>query len=162
MQEERHGRAREGEGAEPKLGGELRDRANDSRRLRRVERPGGGHGHTVRRGAEEDTVPAETQEDESARAEQREEHGFEAIKRQVFQNIMGGMFSARDLEVQGAAIHVSGNTGWSEFHWVFHATMRKDGSAVTTHGVETQVYRRESGKWRLVHVHYSEDRQSVP
>jgi hypothetical protein len=58
--------------------------------------------------------------------------------------------------------HVSGNAGWSEFHWIFHATMRKDGSAVTTHGVETQVYRRESGKWRLVHVHYSEDRQSVP
>jgi calcium/calmodulin dependent protein kinase II association protein len=46
--------------------------------------------------------------------------------------------------------------------WIFRATMRKDGSAVTTHGIETQVYRRESGKWRLVHVHYSEDRQSVP
>jgi ketosteroid isomerase-like protein len=72
------------------------------------------------------------------------------------------MFSARDLETHGVAIHVSGNAGWSEFHWIFHATMRKDGSAVTTHGVETQVYRRESGKWRLVHVHYSEDRQSVP
>jgi ketosteroid isomerase-like protein len=91
-----------------------------------------------------------------------EEHGFDAIEQHVFQNIMGGMFSARDLEMHGVAIHVSGNTGWSEFHWIFHAKMRKDGSAVTTHGVETQVYRRESGKWRLVHVHYSEDRQSVP
>ena len=91
-----------------------------------------------------------------------EEHGFDAIEQQVFQNIMGGMFSARDLEMHGVAIHVSGNTAWSEFHWIFHATMRQEGSAVTTHGVETQVYRRESGKWRLVHVHYSEDRQSVP
>ena len=71
-----------------------------------------------------------------------EEHGFDAIEQQVFQNIMGGMFSARDLEMHGVAIHVSGNAGWSEFHWIFHATMRKDGSAVTTHGVETQVYRK--------------------
>jgi ketosteroid isomerase-like protein len=91
-----------------------------------------------------------------------EEHGFNAIEQQVFQNVMGSMFSARNLETHGVAIHVSGNAGWSEFHWSFHATMRKDGSAVTTHGVETQVYRRESGKWRLVHVHYSEDRQPVP
>ena len=93
-----------------------------------------------------------------------EEHGFDAIEQQVFQRVMGGMFSARDLETHGVAIHVNGNAGWSEFHWIFHATMRKDGSALTTRGVETQVYRRESGKWRLVHVHYSEDRdrQSVP
>src|SRR5271168_1395151 len=84
-----------------------------------------------------------------------EEHGFDAIERQVFQNIMGGMFSARDLKTRGAEVHVNGNAGWSEFHWTFHATVRKDGSTVTTHGVETQIYRRESGKWRLVHVHYS-------
>ena len=42
------------------------------------------------------------------------------------------------------------------------ATMRKDGSAVTTHGVETQIYRKQAGKWRLVHVHYSEDRAVPP
>jgi ketosteroid isomerase-like protein len=60
------------------------------------------------------------------------------------------------------AVHVKGNAGWSEFHWIFRATIRKDGSAVTTHGIETQVYCRESGKWRLVHVHYSDDHQSVP
>ena len=86
-----------------------------------------------------------------------EEHGIDAIEQQVFQNIMGGMFSARDLETHDVTIHVSGNAAWSEFHWIFHATMRKDGSAVTTRGVETQVYSRESGKWRLVHVHYSEE-----
>ena len=90
-----------------------------------------------------------------------EEHGFDAIEQHVFLNVMGGMFSARDIEIRGVAIHVNGNAAWSEFHWVFHATMRKDGSAVTTHGVETQVYRKESGNWRLVHVHYSEDRQAV-
>ena len=91
-----------------------------------------------------------------------EEHGFDAIEQHVFQNVMGRMFSARDLKPRDVEIHVSGDAGWSEFHWVFHATMRKDGTAVTTHGVETQIYRRESGKWRLVHVHYSETPQPVP
>jgi ketosteroid isomerase-like protein len=91
-----------------------------------------------------------------------EERGFDAIEQHVFQNVMGAMFSTRDLETNGVAIHVSGNAAWSEFHWVFHATMRKDQSAITTHGVETQIYRKESGNWRLVHVHYSEDRQAVP
>jgi hypothetical protein len=33
---------------------------------------------------------------------------------------------------------------------------------VTTHGVETQIYRKQAGKWRLVHVHYSEDREVAP
>jgi hypothetical protein len=40
--------------------------------------------------------------------------------------------------------------------------MRKDGSAVTTHGVETQIYRKQAGTWCLVHVHYSEDHQVAP
>ena len=91
-----------------------------------------------------------------------EEHGFDVITQRVFRKVMGGVFSVRDLETHGVEILMNGNAGWSEFHWTFHATMRKDGSAVTTHGVETQVYRRESGQWRLVHVHYSEDRQPAP
>jgi ketosteroid isomerase-like protein len=91
-----------------------------------------------------------------------EEQGFDAIEQHVFQDGMGGMFSARDLETHGVTIHVNGNAAWSEFRWVFHAKMRKDSSDVTTHGIETQVYRKESGTWRLVHVHYSEDRQTAP
>ena len=91
-----------------------------------------------------------------------EERGFDAIEQNVFQKVMGGMFSTRDLKADRLAIHVNGKAAWSEFHWVFHATMRKGGSNVTTHGVETQVYCTESGSWRLVHVHYSEDRQAGP
>lgn len=91
-----------------------------------------------------------------------EEHGFDAIEQHVFQNVMGGMFSARDLQAHGVAVHVNGNAAWSEFHWIFRATMRKDGSAVTTRGVETQIYRKQDGKWRLVHVHYSEDHAAAP
>jgi ketosteroid isomerase-like protein len=91
-----------------------------------------------------------------------EERGFNAIEQHVFQDVMGGMFSARALEMRDATVHVNGKSAWSEFHWTFHATIRKDGSAVTTHGVETQIYRKEAGTWRLIHVHYSEDRQSAP
>jgi ketosteroid isomerase-like protein len=87
-----------------------------------------------------------------------EERGLDAIEQHVFRQVMGGMFSTRDLEPQGIIIHVNGNAAWSEFHWVFHATMRKDGSAVTTRGIETQIYRKEQASWRLVHVHYSESR----
>jgi ketosteroid isomerase-like protein len=59
---------------------------------------------------------------------------------------MEGMFSARDLKLHDVAIYVFGDSAWSEFHWDFHATMRKDGSAVKTHGVETQVYRKENAQ----------------
>jgi ketosteroid isomerase-like protein len=90
-----------------------------------------------------------------------EEQGYDAIEQHVFQNVMGGMFSSRDLVAQRVTIHVDGDAAWSEFHWVFHATMRKDSSAVTTRGVETQIYRKESGNWRLVHVHYSGDPQTA-
>jgi ketosteroid isomerase-like protein len=88
-----------------------------------------------------------------------DEHGFDAIEQHVFEKVMGGMFSARDLTMHDVAIYVNGDSAWSEFHWDFYATLRKDGSKVTTHGIETQDYRKEKGEWRLVHVHYSEDRQ---
>jgi ketosteroid isomerase-like protein len=91
-----------------------------------------------------------------------EERGYNAIEQHVFKNVMGGMFSARDLETHGMAVHVNGEAAWSEFYWVFRATMRKDGSAVTTHGVETQIYRKQAGKWLLLHVHYSEDHEVAP
>ena len=87
-----------------------------------------------------------------------EERGYDAIAQNVFTKVMGGMFSARDLQIHDASVHVNGKAAWAEFRWTFHATMRNGGAAVTTHGVETQIYRKEAGEWRLVHVHYSEDR----
>lgn len=91
-----------------------------------------------------------------------EEHGFDAIQQNIFVKVMGGIFSARDLKMHNVMIYVNGNAAWSEFRWDFHTTLRKDGSAVATHGVETQIYRKEEGHWHLVHVHYSEDRQPTP
>lgn len=83
------------------------------------------------------------------------EHGFEQIKEDVYKRLMGGMFSERKLSPHDVTVQVLGDAAVAEFYWDFNAKMRKDGSAVTTHGRETQVYRKTSDGWRLVHVHYS-------
>lgn len=83
------------------------------------------------------------------------EHGFEQIKQNVYTRLMGGMFSERKLSVHDVAVEVLGDAAVADFYWDFTAKLRKDGSPVTTHGRETQVYRKMPDGWRLVHVHYS-------
>ncbi len=83
------------------------------------------------------------------------EHGFEQIKQNVYTRLMGEMFSERKLSVHDVSVHVYGDAAWAEFYWDFVARARKDGSPLTTHGRETQLYQKIQGRWRLVHVHYS-------
>jgi Xaa-Pro aminopeptidase len=83
------------------------------------------------------------------------EHGFEQIKKDVYQHLMGETFSERHLSPHDIAVHVYGDSAVAEFYWDFTAKFRKDGTPITTHGRETQVYERKNGAWRLVHVHYS-------
>lgn len=84
-----------------------------------------------------------------------EDRGQRQIIKHVIQNLMGETFSVRKLTPKDIAVHVYGETAWSEFAWDFVATTRKDRSAFHSQGVETQIYRRENGRWRIVHVHYS-------
>lgn len=83
------------------------------------------------------------------------EHGLDEIKQHVYRHLMGETFSERKLSIHDISAHVYGDAAWAEFYWDFTAKFRKDGSPLTTHGRETQVYRKEQGRWRLVHVHYS-------
>jgi len=83
------------------------------------------------------------------------EHGFEEVKENVYKRLMGGTFSERKLTPRDISIHVHGDSAWAEFYWDFVAKRRTDGSPITTHGRETQVYWKVEGRWRLVHVHYS-------
>jgi ketosteroid isomerase-like protein len=83
------------------------------------------------------------------------EHGFDQIKQNVYQRLMGETFSQRKLSPRDITIHVYGDAAWSEFYWDFNATLRKDGRPLTTHGRETQIYRKIQGTWRIIHVHYS-------
>jgi ketosteroid isomerase-like protein len=90
------------------------------------------------------------------------EHGFEQIKRNVYEHLMGEMFSERKLTFHDIAIHVYGEAAWAEYNWDFLAKLRKDGQPITTHGRETQIYRKFPTGWRLVHVHYSPMPASQP
>jgi ketosteroid isomerase-like protein len=83
------------------------------------------------------------------------EHGFEQIKKNVIEGLMGGLFSERKLSFHDISVHVYGDAAWAEFYWDFAAKMRKDGTLFNSQGRETQIYHREMGEWRLVHVHYS-------
>jgi len=86
---------------------------------------------------------------------QGHEHGLDQIKQNVYTRLMGQTFSERKLTPKQIVVHAYSDTAWVEFYWDFAAKLRSDGSAVETHGRETQIYRREQGRWRLVHVHYS-------
>jgi ketosteroid isomerase-like protein len=83
------------------------------------------------------------------------EHGFDQIKANVYMHLMGETFSERKLTPRDITIHVYGDAAWSEFYWDFNAKFRKDGQPITTHGRETQIYRKFSSGWRIIHVHYS-------
>jgi ketosteroid isomerase-like protein len=83
------------------------------------------------------------------------EHGFDQIKTNVYTRLMGETFSERRLTPRDITIHVYGDAAWSEFYWDFNAKFRKDGQPITTHGRETQIYRKLPSGWRIIHVHYS-------
>ena len=84
------------------------------------------------------------------------EHGWEEVKRNVYENLMGGLFSERKLSPANIVVHVYGDSAWAEFDWRFIAKSRSDGSKVETSGRETQIYRKTGDhRWVLVHVHYS-------
>jgi ketosteroid isomerase-like protein len=83
------------------------------------------------------------------------EHGLDQVEQNVFRQLMGETFSERKLTIKDVSIHTYGDTAWAEFYWDFNAKFRKDGAALETKGRETQIYHKEQGRWRLVHVHYS-------
>ncbi len=83
------------------------------------------------------------------------EHGWEAVKTNLYEKLMGETFSERHLVPKDIVVHRYRDAAWAEFYWDFEAKLRSDGSSVMTHGRESQVYERIDGRWRLVHVHYS-------
>jgi Xaa-Pro aminopeptidase len=83
------------------------------------------------------------------------EHGFAQIKHDIYDKLFGQTFSERKLSARDIAVDISGNSAVVEFYWDFTGKFRKDGSQITTHGRETQIYFKQDGAWRLAHVHYS-------
>ena len=83
------------------------------------------------------------------------EHGWDQVRTNVYEKLMGATFSRRQLQVRDVTVRVDGEAAWAEFYWDFAATVRKDGALVNTQGRETQIYRKTERGWRIVHVHYS-------
>jgi ketosteroid isomerase-like protein len=83
------------------------------------------------------------------------ERGWEGVKRNFYEKLMGETFSQRKLTPRDVVVHVYGDVAWAEFSWDFVAKVRNDASTLKTKGRETQIYRRTHGRWTLVHVHYS-------
>ena len=83
------------------------------------------------------------------------EYGWEDIKADFYGKTMGESFSKRHLDVHDISVQVYGDSAVAVFYWDFPAVFRADGSPITTHGRETQVYERTADGWKIVHVHYS-------
>ncbi len=66
-----------------------------------------------------------------------------------------GRFAERNLRVRDVGIRLlTEEIAWGEFYWDFDATF-EDGTPLKTTGRETQIWRKESSGWKILHVHYS-------
>ncbi len=83
------------------------------------------------------------------------ERGWQQVRTNVYEKLMGAALTDRKLAVHDVTVHVLGEMAWAEFQWDFSAIRRSDGAPVKTRGRETQIYRKTARGWRLVHVHYS-------
>jgi ketosteroid isomerase-like protein len=72
----------------------------------------------------------------------------------AFYAVLSDSYSERRLTFDTVSIHSYGNFAWTEFTGDFAAKQGKDGTPVSFHAAETQIYRKLKGKWCLLHVHY--------
>src|SRR5215467_10291646 len=82
------------------------------------------------------------------------QHGWNEIQHQIY-DFFRESFTSRKLTIVNEHITMYGNVAWAEFYWVFNATFKKGNQPIQTKGRETQIWRRSSNEWHLVHVHYS-------
>ena len=83
------------------------------------------------------------------------QRGWDQVKNNFYLGAMNN-FSQRDLKVSDLKVQLLGeDAAWGEFYWEFNATFKKDGQEISSKGRETQVWKKEQGRWKIVHVHYS-------
>lgn len=79
---------------------------------------------------------------------------WEEIRKRFYLGAMSN-FSKRALRIKNVSIRLmDDNSAWGDFYWDFDATF-KDGKKIHTEGRETQIWKKEQGAWKIVHVHYS-------
>lgn len=79
---------------------------------------------------------------------------YNEIRRDFVHGVFGTKFKERHLNPESLSISVCGDMAWDEFSWKFNA-VANNGTPLHSKGMETQIFRKEHGKWKLVHVHYS-------
>jgi ketosteroid isomerase-like protein len=82
------------------------------------------------------------------------EHSWTEIKENIY-DFFATAFSLRKLDSFDEKITVIGDVAWTEFYWVFDATLKAGNTPIQTRGRETQIWRKTGKDWRLAHVHYS-------
>jgi ketosteroid isomerase-like protein len=83
------------------------------------------------------------------------DRGWEGVKKNVYEKLIGATFSERKFTPRDLVVHVYGYAAWAEFYFDFAAKLKDDGSPLKTEGRETQVLRKTDGRWEIVHVHFS-------
>jgi ketosteroid isomerase-like protein len=80
--------------------------------------------------------------------------GWEEIRQSFYLGAMSN-FSKRDLRIKNLSIRlIDENSAWGDFYWDFSAIF-KDGKRIKTEDRETQIWKKEEGSRKIVHVHYS-------
>ncbi|RXM38100.1 hypothetical protein BOQ62_18730 [Chryseobacterium sp. CH21] len=84
--------------------------------------------------------------------------GFEEIKKNFYAPIFE-VLKDRNLRMitdeREPAVYIFDNTAVVEFYWKLNAKLKAGDKPVDMAGRETHVYRKEDGKWKLIHLHYS-------
>ena len=80
-------------------------------------------------------------------------HGWNEIKN--IYAVFRDNFTDRHLRFYNLKSSVYPDFAWLEFYWTFDAVMKSDSSRVHTEGRESQIWRKTTAGWRLIHVHYS-------
>jgi ketosteroid isomerase-like protein len=82
------------------------------------------------------------------------QHGWNEIQHQIY-DFFRETFTTRHLNIFNEHISIYGDAAWAEFYWVFDARFTKGNQQLQTKGRETQIWKKTSNEWHLVHVHYS-------
>ena len=81
------------------------------------------------------------------------EYGWSGIKN--IYKMFADNFTDRKLHGFDEKVTVYGDVAWLTFEWIFDATFKSNNQKIQTKGRETQIWRKEKGIWKLIHVHYS-------
>jgi ketosteroid isomerase-like protein len=80
--------------------------------------------------------------------------GWSRIRDSLYAGFLQKTFTKRHLQQSNVVVRSTGDVAWVTFDWTFEATLAS-GEPMSSQGWESQVYHRQDGDWRIVHMHYS-------